>query len=131
MTNVSATWRAAYGAWTQCCHGDTGDRTMSIRTYRPGDESAQVAIYTEAAAELPKFKPATVEEIGRRCRAAEFDPSTRFYAEPNGEVVGYASFHANGRIGFPWCRKGHDDQAEPLFQRVLQAMQERRIPTAF
>ena len=45
---------------------------MTIRTFRPGDDIAQVSIYNEAAASLPKFKPATVDEIRRRTRAADF-----------------------------------------------------------
>src|SRR5438876_94602 len=36
---------------------------MSIRTYQPGYEIAQVGIYNEATAELPKFKPATLEDV--------------------------------------------------------------------
>jgi hypothetical protein len=104
---------------------------MTIRTYEPGDEAGQVSIYNEAAADLPKFKAATLDEIRRRYRAADFDPGTRFYAVDAGQPVGYASFHANGRISFPWCRKGYESCTEPLFQRVLTAMQERHMPKAF
>ncbi|HEV3205274.1 MAG TPA: hypothetical protein VGY77_12855 [Gemmataceae bacterium] len=104
---------------------------MNIRTYRPGDEKDQVAIYNEAAADLPKFKPATVEEITKRYRARDFDPGTRFYAEENGKIVGYANFHVNGRVSFPWCRKGHENQADPLFQRVLETMKSRGISAIF
>ena len=85
---------------------------MTIRSYRPGDEQAQAAIYNEAAADLPKFKPASVEDVRRRCRAKDFDPATRLYAEVNGQIVGYVTFQPNGRIGFPWCKKGHEEQAE-------------------
>jgi hypothetical protein len=104
---------------------------MTIRTYQPGDEAAQVSIYNEAAVHLPKFKPATLDEIRRRYRAVDFDPGTRFYAIAEGQPVGYATFHANGRISYPWCCKGHENCAEPLFQSVLAAMQERRMPRAF
>src|SRR5262245_48741324 len=104
---------------------------MGIRTFRPGDEAAQVGIYNEAAADLPKFKPATLDEVRRRGRAPDFDPSGRFVADVNGRPVGYAGFHRNGRVSFPWCRKGHEDQSEPLFQAVLQAMQARRMHKAF
>jgi hypothetical protein len=104
---------------------------MIIRAYQPGDEAAQAAIYNEAAGDLPKFKPAAVDEVRRRCQATDFDPATRFYAEDNGQVVGYAVFHPNGRVSYPWCRKGAEHAAGPLFQAVLQAMTARRIPTAF
>ena len=35
---------------------------MTIRTFQPGDDVAQVGIYNEAAGDLPKFKPATLDE---------------------------------------------------------------------
>src|SRR5713101_7577577 len=66
-----------------------GGSLVSIRCYEPGDENAQVAIYNEAAGPLPKFKPATLDEVRRRCRAADFDPSTRFYAVEGDRPVGY------------------------------------------
>jgi hypothetical protein len=102
-----------------------------IRTFQPGDEAAQISIYNEASAHLAKFKPASLDEMRRRCRAADFDPTTRFFAVVDGQPVGYASFHANGRVSYPWCRKGREDQAEPLVQAVLQAMQQRGMPKAF
>jgi hypothetical protein len=104
---------------------------MNIRTYEPGDEAAQAAIYNEAAAGLPKFKPCTSEEVRRRCKARDFDPGTRFYAKEGGEVVGYANFHVNGRLSFPWTRKGHEAAAEPLFQAVIDAMKGRGMKKAF
>lgn len=104
---------------------------MKIRTYQPGDEAAQVAIYNEAAGSLPKFKPASAEEVERRCRAADFDPATRFYAEDGGQIVGYATFQENGRVNFPWCRKGCESAATLLFESVVQAMTARGLPLAF
>jgi hypothetical protein len=104
---------------------------MTIRTFQPGDEGAQVGIYNEAAGALPKFKPAALDEVRRRCRAADFDPATRFFAIDNGQPVGYATFHANGRVNYPWCRKGHERWAEPLFQAVTDAMRARGLRSAF
>jgi len=104
---------------------------MSIRTYQPGDETAQVGIYNEAAADLPKFKLATLDEVRRRCHARDFDPGTRFYAIEGGRPVAYVTFQANGRVSFPWCRKGHEAQAEPLLEHVLGAMRSRRLTRAF
>ena len=104
---------------------------MTIRTFQPGDEEAQARIYNEAAAQLPKFKPASTEEVRRRCKAADFDHGTRFYALADGQPVGYATFHLNGRVSYPWCQKGHEGMAEPLFQAVLQAMRERKLSKAF
>src|SRR5688572_1622067 len=46
---------------------------MTIRTFQAGDEVAQVSIYNEAAAALPKFKPASIDEVRRRLRDPEFD----------------------------------------------------------
>jgi hypothetical protein len=107
------------------------DPSVTIRIYQPGDEAAQVAVFNEAAAELPKFKPATTEEVRRRCKAKDFDPATRLYAEAGGQVVGYASFQANGRVGYPWTRKGHESLAEPLFQSVLEAARSRGLKHVF
>jgi hypothetical protein len=95
-----------------------------------GDEAAQVSVYNEAAADLPKFKPATLDEVRRRSLSADFDPRRRFVAESGGRIVGYAGFQRNGRVSYPWCRKGHEEQAEPLFLAVLQAMRERGMSRA-
>ena len=104
---------------------------MEIRTYKPGDDVAQVSIFNEAAADLPKFKAATLDEVRRRARAADYDPTTRFIALVDGKAVAYAAFHLNGRIGYPWCRKGHEVAAQPLFDWVLQEMKTRGLPKAF
>lgn len=104
---------------------------MMIRTFQRGDEAAQVSIYNEAAAELPKFKAATLDEIRRRFRGPDFDPSTHYFATEGDLVVGYATFHANGRVSYPWCRKGAEQAAEPLFQAVLDGMRARGLTRAF
>ena len=98
---------------------------MTIRTFKPGDDAAQVSIYNEAAADLPKFKAVTLDELRRRLRGPDFDPTTRFFAVEGGRPVGYAAFHVNGRVSFPWCRKGREQWAEPLLEAVLQAMRAR------
>jgi hypothetical protein len=104
---------------------------MLIRTYGPGDDVAQVGIYNEAAADLPKFKPAMLDELRRRSRATAFDPAARFLALENGRPVGYVTFQASGRVSYPWCRKGHESAAEPLFEHVLKAMKDRGLARAF
>ena len=104
---------------------------MTIRTFQAGDEIAQVSIYNEAAAALPRFKPATIDEVRRRLRAADFDPTTRFYAVEDGVPVGYALFQDNGRINYPWCRKGKEHFAAPLFAKVLEAMKSRGMTRAW
>jgi hypothetical protein len=104
---------------------------VTIRTFQPADEAAQVAIYNEAAADLPKFKAATVPEVQRRTQARDFDPSMRFFAEEGGKPVGYETFSANGRVSFPWCRKGYEHLAEPLFEAVAEAMRKRGVGKAF
>src|SRR5262245_36643728 len=104
---------------------------MRIRQFQPGDEAQQVAIYNAAAADLPKLKPATVVEVQRRTRARDFDPGMRFFGEEDGQVVGYATFNANGRVSHPWCLKGFEHLAEPLFQQLLGAMRQRGMKHAF
>lgn len=104
---------------------------MTIRTYQPGDEAAQVSIYNEAAAELPRFKPATLDEVRRRWKGAPENDPRRFFAVENGVVVGYTVFHDNGRISYPWCRKGHERHAEALFEAALAEMKRRGHASAF
>jgi hypothetical protein len=104
---------------------------MTIRTFQPGDDIAQVSVYNEAAAELTRFKPATVDEVRRRVRAADFDPGTRFYAVEGGQVVAYSTFQSSGRVSYPWCRKGREKWAEPLLDRVLEAMRKRGLKQAW
>jgi hypothetical protein len=104
---------------------------VTIRPYQSGDEHAQVAIYNAAAAALPKFKPATLIEVQRRIRARDFDPTTRFYAEANGQVVGYCTIQLNGRVGCPWCLPGHEAHAEPLLAAALAGLTQRGVTRPF
>jgi hypothetical protein len=106
------------------------ERVMEIRPYRPGDEAAQVSIYNEVAAELPKFKPATLDEVRRRGRGPDHDPSTHLLALEGGKPIGYVRFHTNGRVSYPWCRKGLEAAAQPLFDALLQAMKARNLGRA-
>ena len=104
---------------------------MLIRSYQPGDEHAQARIYNEATASLPGFKPASAQEIARRDQAADFDPSTRFFAEHNDEVVGYAGFGSNGRVNCPWCLLGGETSRELLIEAVLAEMSSRGLLEAW
>lgn len=111
--------------------GYAGGRSVNIRTFERGDAAAQVAIYNEAAAELPRFKPATLDEVRRRQNSADFDPQSRFVVVENGRPVGYQAVHANGRVSFPWCRKGFENCAVPLFEHGLAYMRGRGQTKAF
>jgi hypothetical protein len=104
---------------------------MKIRNYVPGDEASQVEIYNTAASALPKFKPATVEEVKRRVRSRDFDPGLRFYAEESGRVVGYGVLHANGRASYPWCLPGYKQAAPLLFQEMSETAQRRGLGKLF
>jgi hypothetical protein len=104
---------------------------MALRTYQPGDEVAQVGIYNEATADLPKFKPATLEDVRRRIHDPSFDRTACFYAIEDGVPVGYATFQSTGRISYPWCLKGHERHADELLRALLQSMQQRGLKTAF
>lgn len=104
---------------------------MTIRHYQPGDETAQVAIYNAAAAEFPKFKPATAIEALRRIRVRDFDPTTRFYAEHDGQIVGYGVIHSTGRISYPWVLAGYESHREALFEAMLAGLRTRGIAKAW
>lgn len=96
-----------------------------------GYDAAQTAIYNEAAADLPRFKAATLDEVRRRHRAVDFDPTAHLFAVVNEQPVGYVQFQANGRISYPWCRKGFEVHAEPLFEAALAAIKARGICRVF
>src|SRR5579871_4360442 len=104
---------------------------VPIRQFQPGDEAAQASIFNEAAAGLPGFKPAQPQEIRKRALARDFDPATRFFAEEGGRLVGYCGFQACGRISYPWCKKGFEQHAEPLFTAALDALTGRGVRRAF
>jgi hypothetical protein len=104
---------------------------MEIRTYGPGDDVAQVSIYNEAAGDLPCFKPANLDEVRRRTRAEDFDPSSRFVAVVNGRPAAYIQVQTNGRISYPWCRKGQESLTTPLLEHTLRAMKARGLQRAF
>lgn len=104
--------------------------TPEIRTFQPGDEVEQSALYNAAAASLPGFKPATSEEVRRRTRATDFDAGTRFYAIAGAKVVGYCTIQANGRIGYPWCLPGHACE-EALLNAALDGCRTRGIKRLF
>src|SRR5262249_42286351 len=104
---------------------------MLIRNYQPGDEQAQAEIYNTAAGQLPKFKPASAEEIARRYRTADPDPTSKFYAVAGGRIVGYAVFNPNGRISYPWCLPDAADARPPLLDAVLAGLRKRSCREAW
>lgn len=95
---------------------------MQIRDYQPGDETAQVAIYNAAASGFPAFKPASVEEVGRRYGNPNGEPRFRLYAVENGQVVGYVAANANGRMSYPWCLPEWQSLREPLLLQLLKTL---------
>ncbi|MCI0699455.1 MAG: hypothetical protein L0241_00020 [Planctomycetia bacterium] len=105
---------------------------MNIRTFKPGDEVTQAALFNVAAFSLPGFKPANAEDVKKRTRGRGFDPTTRVYAEEGNQVVGYCTLEPEQeRISFPWCKKGHESAAGPLFDAALQAAGERGLKKVF
>jgi len=103
-----------------------------IRTFQPGDEATQAALFNLSANALPGFKPATADEVKRRTRARVFDPTARFYAEENGQVVGYCVLEPDqGRVSYPWCRKGAEAVAPALFEAALKSARDRGLTKLF
>ena len=95
----------------------TPPRPVKIRTFQPGDEVTQAALFNVAANSLAGFKPATGDEVRRRTRARSFDPTARFFAEEGGQVVGYCTLEPDqGRISYPWCKVGFESAAPLLFE---------------
>jgi hypothetical protein len=105
---------------------------VNIRTFQPGDERTQAALFNAAAFALPGFKPATEDEVRKRTRARGFDPASRFYAVENEQVVGYCTVEPEqGRISHPWCKKGFEATALPLFAAAVQFAQARGLTKLF
>jgi hypothetical protein len=105
---------------------------VNIRTFQPGDEVPQAGLFNMAAFALPGFKPATADEVKRRTRVRSFDATARFYAEDAGQVVGYCTLEPDqGRISYPWCKKGSEAAAPLLFDAALKSARARGITTVF
>ena len=105
---------------------------MNIRTFQPGDEVTQASLFNAAAYTLPGFKAATADDVKKRTRGRGFDPAARFYAEDGGQVVGYCTFEPEqGRVSYPWCKKGYEAAAEPLFDAVLRSARDRGVTKVF
>jgi hypothetical protein len=105
---------------------------VKIRTFQPGDEVTQAGLFNVAAFALPGFKAATAEDVKRRTRNRGFDPTTRFYAEENGLVVGYCTLEPEQtRISYPWFKKGFESAAPELFEAVLKSAKERGLSKVF
>jgi hypothetical protein len=105
---------------------------VNIRTFQPGDEVTQAALFNVAAYALPGFKPATAGEVQKRTRGRGFDPASRFYAEEGGQVVGYCTLEPEqGRVSYPWCKAGFEAAAGPLFDAALQAARDRGLTRVF
>lgn len=105
---------------------------MKIRTFQAGDEVAQAALFNVAAFAFPGFKAATAEEVKRRTRSRGFDPTARFYAEENGQVVGYCVLEPEqGRISNPWCKKGFEAAAPLLFEAAEASARSRGLKKLF
>ena len=105
---------------------------MNIRTYQPGDERSQAALFNSVGFTLPGFKHATEDDVRKRTRGRGFDPGCRFYAEESGQMIGYCSLDCSqGRVSIPWCKKGYEAVAMPLFESVLNAARERKLKSIF
>lgn len=105
---------------------------MNIRTFQPGDEVTQASLFNVTAFTLPGFKAATTDDVRKRTRGRGFDPAARFYAEDDGQVVGYCVLEPDqGRVSYPWCKKGYEAAADPLFDTALQAARARGLTKLF
>jgi GNAT superfamily N-acetyltransferase len=118
--------------WSRQTDHPNSTRPVNIRTFQPGDERTQATLFNSVAFALPGFKPATEDEVRKRTRARGFDPGARFYAEVDGQVVGYCVLEpGQGRVSYPWCRKGFEAAAGPLFEAAVQAARERGVTKLF
>ena len=105
---------------------------MNIRTFQPGDEVVQASLFNVAADALPGFKPATADEVKHRAAARGFNPAARFFAEEAGQAVGYCTLEPDqGRISFPWCKKGFEAAAPRLLDAAIQTAKSLGLRSLF
>jgi hypothetical protein len=104
---------------------------MIIRNCIAGDAEHEVRIYNAAAARLPGFAPMSVEDVRRSMSIHGPERAVRFFAEHNGQPVGFCMYEAGGRIHYPWCVPGYENIGHALFATVARAMAARRITRAY
>jgi hypothetical protein len=105
---------------------------VSIRTFQPGDETTQAGLFNVAAFAVPGFKPATADEVKRRTRTRNFDATARFFAVEGKDVVGYCALEPEqGRISYPWCKKGYEALAPELLAAAMQSARRRGMTRLF
>ena len=92
---------------------------MLIRNCLPADAEHEAAVYNVAAAQLPGFRPVTLDQIRRVATTRAAEQSTRLCAEDGGRLVGYVTFEPTGRLHYPWCLPGHEGTAHHLFGAAL------------
>jgi len=103
---------------------------VNIRTFQQGDEAAQAAIYNEAAGALPQVQARDAARGAAPHQCPRFDPAMRFYAVEGNEPVAYIAFNTTTRQ-LSVVPQRHEALAEPLFQQMMKAMQERGYRQAF
>ena len=75
----------------------------------------QVKIFNEAAANLPNFIPAKIEDVILRFKRETFDQTRMFYAYQNENMVGYGGLTGKNQeqnlrgVGFPWLLNDVDE----------------------
>ena len=105
---------------------------MTIRNYRPGDETTQASIFNAAAGSLPGMQ---TRNPWRTCvdgpRPQASIRGSGFLPKMAAKSWDTAPAQVNGRIGFPWCRAGSERFAEPLFTAALDSLRGRGIGRAY
>lgn len=105
---------------------------MSQTTFRhyesPADGERQYALWLEATAGLPRAWRSSLRNVRHQLQTVERFPTTRIYAERDGELVGYIGTHPPfdwppiGRtvpFGFPWTFPVDCGLERDLYDRMM------------
>ena len=87
-------------------------KSVVIKRYDPTQleqlAKDQTSIYNQGTAKMPEYPPAKVEDVVKRFKRKEFDPSRMFYAYNGATMIGYAGLSGKDKeknlrsVGYPW-----------------------------
>jgi hypothetical protein len=105
-----------------------------IETYHEKFIDEQARIGTEATKDWKAYRQTPAEELRKTYSGADFDPSTRFYALLNGELIGFLTSSVVGGIGektaimrLPLVKKGHEPAEKALMDHALKVLRDKRV----
>ncbi len=110
--------------------------SVNIRHYQEGFEEDQAKIGKEFTKNWQLFQQSSAEGLKQVYSAEGFDPETRLYAFKDDEIVGFLPSRITdegergvkrGHMDFPFVKKGYDNAAQELLNRVFSVLKEKGV----